>query len=117
MNMTCKIVRDLVELYQENIVSHESAEAIQAHLKTCEECRKYYREYDSVQQAQVAVDVPSPVEMQSAQERMYGELSRRLRRRHMLRVIGVSSAIGAGTIMLAVGILLTCKGGNSRVTE
>lgn len=117
MNMTCEIVRDLTELYQENIVSRESAVEIRAHLKNCAECRKYYRNYDHLMNTDVAVDIPSQQEMYAAQERSYDVLSRKLRRRHMLRVIGVSSAIGAGTIMLAVGILLTCKGGVPRSAE
>ncbi len=116
MNMTCEIIRDLAELYQENIVSRESAQTIREHLKTCPECRKYYQDYDAVEHASFAVPQPSQNAV-SVQERMYEQLSRKLRRRHMLRVIGVSSAIGAGTIMLAVGILLTCKGGTSHVTE
>jgi predicted anti-sigma-YlaC factor YlaD len=110
MNMTCKIVRDLAELYQEHIVSRESAEAIRKHLRNCPDCRKYYRECDAAEAAKFIV---SPMDMQNTKEmqaRMYEQLSRKLRRRHMLRVIGVSSAIGAGSIMLAIGILLTCKG-------
>ncbi len=116
MNMTCKIVRDLAELYQENIVSRESAEAIRTHLKTCPECRRYYREYDAVEAAQFSMPVKETQNMKEMEARMYEQLSRKLRRRHMLRMIGVSSAIGAGSIMLAIGILLTCKG-NAEITE
>lgn len=117
MSMNCRIVQELAELYQENIVSRESAEAIREHLKSCAECRRYYREYDAVERAEVAVHYPPTQEMSAAQERMYGELSRKLRRRHLLRVIGVSSAIGAGSIMLAVGILLAMKGSSLQTNE
>ena len=116
MNMTCKIVRDLAELYQEHIVSRESAEAIRTHLKTCPACRRYYREYDAVEAAQFSMPDRDAQNMSEMQTRMYEQLSRKLRRRHMLRMIGVSSAIGAGSIMLAIGILLTCKG-NTNMAE
>ncbi len=110
MNMTCEIVRDLVELYQEKIVSRESAESIREHLKGCPECRKYYREYIAAQKAEMAVCSPiAASSMSGTQARLYEELSKKLRRRRYLRIAGTSAAIGAGSIMLAVGILLTCK--------
>ncbi len=114
MNMTCEIVRDLAELYHENIVSRESAGMIRTHLKTCESCRRYYREYDSAQDMNVAVQQPPLQGMNETQAKLYNELSRKLRRRHLLRIIGVSAAIGAGSIMLATGILLTCKSSSFR---
>lgn len=112
MNMTCKIARDLVELYQENIVSRESAESIRAHLKTCSACRKYYREYHEIEKKELMAQPPVPQGgLSGVQADVYAELSRKLRRRHYMRVVGTSAAIGAGSIMLAIGILLTCKGG------
>ncbi len=117
MNMTCEIVRDLAELYHENIVSRESAETIRTHLKTCESCRRYYREYDTVQNTSVAIQQPPLQGMGEIQTKLYNELSRKLRRRHLLRIIGVSAAIGAGSIMLATGILLTCKSSLLREAE
>ncbi len=111
MNMTCEIVKDLVELYQEKIVSKESAEAIRTHLKGCPECRRYYHDYNVARNTEMAVCSPAAMggSMSGTQARLYEQLSRKLRRRRFLQIAGTSAAIGAGSIMLAVGILLTCK--------
>ncbi len=110
MNMTCKVVMDLVELYHEGIVSQESAEEIRAHLKNCEKCRSYYRQFDRVRRQKLLAQ-PEPEYTLDAgvSSRCYAELSRRMRRHHYMRIIGASAAIGAGTIMLLIGILLTCR--------
>ena len=39
--MKCEIIKDLLPLYHDDVVSKESRELIDEHLKTCEECRKY----------------------------------------------------------------------------
>lgn len=106
MNMTCKTVRNLADLYHEKIVSKESADAIRAHLKECSECRNYYRAYMDLKTTKAELDIAN---LSGTQARMYEELSKKLRRRRYLRIVGTSAAIGAGSIMLAVGILLTCK--------
>lgn len=111
MNMSCKVVMDLVELYMEGIVSQESAESIRAHLKTCPECRSCYRNFDSVRRKQLLQEIPAPqAEIAGAANRCYVQLSRRMRKHHYMRIAGASAAIGAGSIMLLVGIMLTCKG-------
>ena len=38
--MNCEIVRDLLPLYHDEVVSEESRELVEEHLKTCAECRK-----------------------------------------------------------------------------
>ena len=38
--MNCKIIRDLLPLYHDGVVSEESRELVENHLKTCADCRK-----------------------------------------------------------------------------
>lgn len=40
MKHECSLVRDLLPLYTEHMVSEETADFVEAHLKQCEECRK-----------------------------------------------------------------------------
>ena len=108
MNMNCKIVMDLAELYKSDVVSRETAEAIREHLKTCPDCRRYYREYD-LHDTTPALALPTEEELSGMETRLYRDLSRRMAHHRLWQIIGTSAAIGAGTIMLAVGILMTVK--------
>lgn len=40
--ISCSIIRDLLPLYLDDLVSKESASEIEEHLKTCSDCREYY---------------------------------------------------------------------------
>lgn len=41
-NNTCHLIKDLLPLYVDDAVSHESAESIHSHLGHCESCRREY---------------------------------------------------------------------------
>ena len=38
----CNMIRDLMPLVLDHVASHESREAVETHIMTCEECRKQY---------------------------------------------------------------------------
>lgn len=107
MNMTCEVARDLAELYHEGLVSTESARAIRAHLKECVRCRRYYKTYDTMN----AIHFPlyETPDIEDAEARSYEVLSKRLRKRRMFEIVTTSAAIGAGSIMLAAGIVLLVR--------
>lgn len=113
MNMTCNFAKDLAELYHENLVSPETAEAIRSHLKTCTRCRNYYHEYQTIR-AKSATPVvqilPDEEDISGTEERLCVNLSKRLRRRRFWGMVGTSAVIGAGSVMLTIGLFLTYKG-------
>lgn len=112
MNMTCKIAMDLAELYHAKLVSEESAQAIRAHLKGCENCRKYYKEYETLRRRKPSLPTICPAEdIAGTEARLYASLSKKLRRRRLFGIVGTSAAIGAGTIMLAAGLIMLSKSG------
>ena len=39
--MECKVIRDLIPLYKENMLSDESKKLVKEHLKTCSSCRNF----------------------------------------------------------------------------
>ena len=109
MSMTCKVAMDLAELYKSDLVSKESAEEIRAHLKTCPSCRRYYREYDIHENAHEPAFPSFGEDFAGMETRLYQDLSKRLHHRRILEIVGTSAAIGAGTIMLAIGIIMMTK--------
>lgn len=54
MKNECNIIRDLLPLYAENMVSSDTAAYVEEHLKDCEACRK---EYERIRQPQPAPDI------------------------------------------------------------
>lgn len=114
MNMTCKIAMDLAELYKADLVSEESAQEIKAHLKSCPDCRRYFREYDLTDRTIPSIALPCE-ELSGMETRLYVDLSKRLAHRRVLEIIGTSAAIGAGTIMLAIGVAMMTKAPSSKI--
>ena len=107
MNMTCEVARDLAELYHEGLVSTESARAIRAHLKGCSRCRRYYKAYDTMNTLHFPLYQDPDIE--DAEARSYEALSKRLRKRRVFEIVTTGAAIGAGSIMLAAGIILLVR--------
>ena len=115
MNITCNFVTDFVELYYENLVSPETALAIRSHLKTCTNCRNYYHEYQIIknQKSTPIVKKLPDEDIFGTEERLCANLSKRLRRRRFWGIVGTSAVIGAGSVMLTIGLFLTYKRSNS----
>jgi len=111
MRMTCKIVTDFAELYLAGLVSEETARAIHTHLGGCPNCRKYYQAYQKMlkHNAKTTIRI-EPDDISEAEERSYLNLSQKLRRRRFWEIVGTSAAIGAGSVMLTVGLMLTHRG-------
>lgn len=48
MSLNCDVVMDCVALYKDGAVSEGTKKAVDAHIKECPDCRKYYKQYDSI---------------------------------------------------------------------
>ena len=40
MKISCSVIRDILPLYVENMVSEDTKEIVEEHIKDCEECKK-----------------------------------------------------------------------------
>ena len=56
MRNECNIIRDLLPLYAENMVSSDTSDFVEEHLKGCEACRKEYEKTKEPQPAQEISD-------------------------------------------------------------
>lgn len=83
MNLSCKIIQDLLLLYTDNACSQESRTAVEEHLAHCPACRRHM-EALKLPEA-MAEPIPEPV----IQERVRKNSFRKLRRRWLLSVLAV----------------------------
>ena len=65
--ISCSIVKDLLPLYIEGILSEETAQAVELHLQTCENCKK---DFEIMRQDFV---FPSAPKIQEENERILKE--------------------------------------------
>jgi len=109
MNMNCKMVTDIAELYYDNSLSPETKKAIRSHLRGCQNCRKYYHQYQTIrkQHSRPVLEILPEEEISETEKRLYTSLSQKLRRRRFWNIVGTSAAIGAGSVMLTIGLFLT----------
>ena len=90
MKLSCEIVKDLIPLCSEGIGSPESMAEVEAHIKTCERCRKLY---EQIPPDTIPVHVPE-------EKNVFQKLGSTLRRNRM--AAGVLTVI----LLMLVGILL-----------
>lgn len=60
MRNECNIIRDILPLYAENMVTSDTADFVEEHLKDCEACRKEYERTKKPQPAQ-EISPPAPL--------------------------------------------------------
>jgi len=48
MNLDCDIVMDCVSIYKDGLASENTVRAVEQHLKKCADCRRFYKQYDSI---------------------------------------------------------------------
>ena len=90
--LDCNIVRDMLPLYAEKLISEESNTAIQQHLEQCEDCRKY------LENIQKPVDCPTVPKMEI-------DYMRKIKRSFKRRTYILAGVITASCIVL-LGIFL-----------
>ena len=111
MSMNCKTVTDIAELYYDKSLSPETCQAIKRHLAGCQKCRNYYKQCQKLRKQKTIPVLPilPDADISEIEDRLYLNLSEKLRKRRLWSIIGTSAAIGAGSVMLTIGLLLTHK--------
>lgn len=92
--ISCQVIGDLFPVYHDGLCSEETKQLVEAHLKTCEECRKLYAAFPEQPDAEPPVDPP---EAKAALQKV----------RHRSRVRKVFAGCGLtllALLLLAVGV-------------
>lgn len=100
MNLSCDTVLDLVSIYKDGASSEATVKAVDEHLKTCPDCRRYYRQYDSINRLLTRkTESPAP-----GSEERYADFTAALRRRHTIETLAVyaSAAVAVAAVGYAV---------------
>lgn len=93
MNNECSIVRDLLPLYTEDMVSEETAAFVRGHLAHCEACRAEHARMSEPARA------PAPTETESGEVPLTAFRRRWNRRKR--RMIGLTALLTAVLVLLA----------------
>lgn len=97
--LTCPIVRDLLPLYIDQVVSPETAQAVEDHLGDCPDCR---REYESL-----TADLPVPLPEGTDTSRQFGDMMKKTKRRETLRAV-LSVVLVAATLVGTFFVIFQC---------
>ena len=103
MKNECSVVRDILPLYLENMVSEETAESIKEHLENCPECAA---EFEAMKSGKTVEKIGEEVQSDFEAEVLKSIKNiRRKFRKKVLRVGGIIAAIIAA-ILIAGSVLL-----------
>ena len=89
----CEIIRDLLPLYQDDICSEKSRNAIEEHIKECESCRTYLKKMEC--------EIPIATEKEEEDWKGFQEFSRKVSRKINNRII-----MAGGVVFLLCMILV-----------
>lgn len=91
-NMNCNIIRDLLPIYCDGQASDDSVNAVEQHLKECEECKKIYAEMSS---EDAVIDKGE----EASKSNREIDVLKKVRRRNWLKIV---FGILAGMVVCAV---------------
>lgn len=95
--LPCDIVRDLLPLYHDGIVSTVTAAAVAEHLKGCKSCQSEYQV--------LCEELPKVTTQEPATKKKFLDLMGRQKRKKVLAVI--MAVVMTAAVMSGIGVLLT----------
>lgn len=102
----CEAAQDLCALYTDGTLSNGTRQAVDAHLKSCADCRRFYKAYvQSARASDAALPQQPAVQPNEAPAQGYAALARKLRRRSRLACCLYSAA----TLLLALFSFLAAR--------
>ncbi|NCB50646.1 MAG: zf-HC2 domain-containing protein [Clostridia bacterium] len=102
MSLTCDNVLDLISIYKDGAASESTTAAIEEHLKHCRDCRRYYKQYDSINR------IVSKKQAEAEADGDFQRLYISLKRRHTL-TIAFLAVCGVITLTAAIFAFIVRK--------
>ncbi len=97
--MNCNIIKDILPLYLDDVVSNDTREMVEEHLENCESCRK---EKTLLEQKAA---LPANKEVQLAEARILKNLKKQI---HLKKIaVSIVSVIAAVTVTVIFYLFLT----------
>ena len=67
--VSCDVIKDLIPLYAEDMLSEDSSKLVEEHLDACEECRKYLKELQEMKALPIETNTKPLIKFQQALQR------------------------------------------------
>ncbi len=96
MKINCDVIRDLLPLYAEDMVSDASRELVGTHFEECTECRKAYEEMTAP---------PPEVQFSKEPAESFQKYVKKKKRRFGWKVALISAAVVAGLFLIRLAII------------
>ena len=95
----CEIIRDLLPLYQDDICSEKSRNAIEEHIKECESCRTYLKKMEG----EIPIETDK-IEGTDEEWKGFREFSEKVSRKLNRRIVMVCGVVFLICMMLTVAL-------------
>ena len=99
----CEIIRDLLPLYQDDICSEKSRNAIEEHIKECESCRTYLKKMEG----EIPIETDK-IEGTDEEWKGFREFSEKVSRKLNRRIVMVCGVVFLICMMLTVVLYSDC---------
>ena len=105
-DLTCEIVRDLLPSYVDGLTNDVSNQAVEQHMKTCESCRKLYREMQETVNGEYLSEQDLEQMGRKADFKVPSEIDylKKIRRKNRMRILAAVL-----TVVIVVGAGIWCK--------
>ena len=112
MKYSCDLIRDLLPLYCDEVCSRDSAEAVRAHIDSCEDCRNIYMEMRNGALGETSLEASLNSEAYEKQQlASMRQVKDKLKKRNTVFgtvgiVIGILLVVTVIRVMLVTGVIV-----------
>ncbi|MBQ8151366.1 MAG: zf-HC2 domain-containing protein [Firmicutes bacterium] len=98
--ITCNVIRDIMPLYVDDVLSYDSRKIFEEHIQTCKECREYHDLMKSVAEEEPQETYEEVGKAREADKRLSEGLRRKLNVRRVI-TIAVTACVAAAVFAAA----------------